>query len=111
MIFPNVKRFFRSIMIQFDAFFESHKLYDKETLEFLEQNVNIVNYKLKSVRFHMEKVKIPSFKGEIVFKINGPLPFLQLVYFLLAFGEFSGTGIKTSLGMGKYNIVDKNQDN
>ena len=26
---------------------------------------------------------------------------------LLAFGEFSGTGIKTSLGMGKYNIVDK----
>ena len=33
MIFPEVKRFFRSIMIQFDAF-EEYKMYDKETLDF-----------------------------------------------------------------------------
>lgn len=105
MIFPDVKRFFRSIMIQFDAFFEEYKMYDKETLNFLEKNVNIVDYKLKSTRFNLEKVKIPSFTGEIVFKIKGPLPFLQLTHFLLKFGEFSGSGIKTSLGMGKYSII------
>ncbi|RQN32521.1 CRISPR-associated endoribonuclease Cas6, partial [Paraburkholderia tropica] len=105
IIFPDVKRFFRSMMIQFDAFFEEYKMYDKETLNFLENNVNIVDYKLKSTRFNLEKVKIPSFTGEIVFKIKGPLPFLQLTHFLLKFGEFSGSGIKTSLGMGKYNII------
>lgn len=105
MIFPDVKRFFRSIMIQFDAFFEEYRMYDKETLNFLEKNVNIVDYKLKSTRFNLEKVKIPSFTGEIVFKIKGPLPFLQLTHFLLKFGEFSGSGIKTSLGMGKYSII------
>lgn len=105
MIFPDVKRFFRSIMIQFDAFFEEYKMYDKETLDFLMKNVNIVDYKLKSTRFNLEKVKIPSFTGEMVFKIKGPLPFLQLTHFLLKFGEFSGSGMKTSLGMGKYSII------
>ncbi|MGZ9540332.1 CRISPR-associated endoribonuclease Cas6, partial [Staphylococcus epidermidis] len=54
MIFPDVKRFFRSIMIQFDAFFEEYRMYDKETLNFLEKNVNIVDYKLKSTRFNLE---------------------------------------------------------
>ncbi|MBE7584012.1 CRISPR system precrRNA processing endoribonuclease RAMP protein Cas6 [Staphylococcus aureus] len=67
--------------------------------------INIVDYKLKSTRFNLEKVKIPSFTGEIVFKIKGPLPFLQLTHFLLKFGEFSGSGMKTSLGMGKYSII------
>ena len=105
MIFFFFKRFFRSIMIQFDAFFEEYKMYDKETLDFLAKNINIVDYKLKSTRFNLEKVKIPSFTGEIVFKIKGPLPFLQLTHFLLKFGEFSGSGMKTSLGMGKYSII------
>ena len=59
----------------------------------------------------MEKVKIPSFKGEIVFKNKWAIAVFTISLLLLAFGEFSGTGIKTSLGMGKYNIVDKNQDN
>lgn len=106
MIFPDIKKMFRSIMIQFDTFFTEYKLYDKETLDFLVENVKIIDYKMKSVRFHLEKVKIPSFTGEIVLKVNGPLPFLQLVHFLVAYGEFSGTGIKTSLGMGKYEIVE-----
>ena len=37
MIFPEVKRFFRSIMIQFDAFFEEYKMYDKRNIRFLEK--------------------------------------------------------------------------
>ena len=105
MIFFFFLCIFRSIMILFDAFFEEYKMYDKETLDFLEKNINIVDYKLKSTRFNLEKVKIPSFTGEIVFKIKGPLPFLQLTHFLLKFGEFSGSGMKTSLGMGKYSII------
>ncbi|MBM0868302.1 CRISPR-associated endoribonuclease Cas6 [Staphylococcus auricularis] len=108
-IFPEIKHFFRSIMIQFDAFFEDYRMYDNETLEFLASHVNIVDYKLKSTRFHLEKVKISSYVGEITLKIQGPLPFLQLVNFLLKFGELSGSGIKTSLGMGKYSIIEKDK--
>ena len=32
-------------------------MYDKETLDF-RKNINIVDYKLKSTRFNLEKVKI-----------------------------------------------------
>ena len=37
--------------------FEEYKMYDKETLDFLEKNINIVDYKLKSTRFNLEKLK------------------------------------------------------
>lgn len=107
LIFPDEKKFFRSIMLQFDSFFSEYQMYDRDTLDFLEKNVRIVNYNMKSTRFHLEKVKIPSFIGEIVFKVDGPKPFLQLIHFLLKFGEYTGSGIKTSLGMGKYNVIEE----
>lgn len=103
-IFPNVQMFFRSIMLQFDSFFSEYRMYDKETLDFIGNNVHIIDYRLRSTRFHIEKVKIPSFIGEITLKVNGPNTFFKLIHCLLAFGELSGSGIKTSLGMGKYMI-------
>lgn len=105
MVFPDMKKFFRSIMVQCDAFFNEYDMYDRETLEFLSENVFIVDYRMKSSRFNLERVKIPSFLGEFTIKVNGPTPFLQLIHFLLEFGELSGVGIKTSLGMGKYSVI------
>lgn len=104
-IFPDVRKFFRSIILNFDSFYEEYQLYDRETLDYLTEQVTIVNYQLKSTKYHLEGVKIPSFAGYITFRINGPLPFNQLVNFLLLFGELSGVGIKTSLGMGKYQLI------
>lgn len=107
LIFPDINKFFRSIMIQFDSFFDTYKMYDKETLDFMGNHIKIVDYRLKSTRFHLEKVKIPSFMGEFTLNITGPLPFLQLTHFLLSYGELSGVGVKTSLGMGKYSIIKR----
>ncbi|MEJ7542099.1 CRISPR-associated endoribonuclease Cas6 [Staphylococcus intermedius] len=106
MIFPDINSLFRSIMMQFDTFFDAYQMYDYDTLQYLNNHIHIVDYRLKTTRFHLEKVKIPSFIGEITLKVNGPLPVLQLSHFLLNFGAFSGVGIKTSLGMGKYSIVE-----
>lgn len=106
-IFPDLRKLFRSVMLQYDAFFKNYDMYDHETLSFLKDNVKIIDYQLWSTKFHLEGVRIPSFKGNIIIKINGPLPFLQLVHFLIRFGEYTGSGIKTSLGMGKY-IVSRN---
>ncbi|WP_164711937.1 CRISPR-associated endoribonuclease Cas6 [Staphylococcus debuckii] len=103
-IFPDLRKLFRSIMLQYDAFFESYEMYDRETLSFLTDNIKIIDYQLWSTKFHLEGVRIPSFKGNLIIKINGPLPFLQLVHFLIEFGEYTGAGIKTSLGMGKFNV-------
>ncbi|MGM0216498.1 CRISPR-associated endoribonuclease Cas6 [Enterococcus sp. AZ109] len=104
-IFPDIKRFFRSIMLTFDSFYDEYQLYDRDTLEYLTEQVTIVNYQLKSTKYHLEGTRIPSFVGHITFRVSGPLPFNQLVHFLLSFGELSGVGIKTSLGMGKYRII------
>ncbi|NBK46766.1 CRISPR-associated endoribonuclease Cas6 [Staphylococcus delphini] len=105
-IFPDMNSFFRSIMMQFDTFFDAYQMYDYDTLQYLKNHIHIVDYRLKTMRFHLEKVKIPSFIGDITIKVNGPLPVLQLSHFLLYFGAFCGAGIKTSLGMGKYSIVE-----
>lgn len=104
-LFPDVRKFFRSIMLQFDTFFDSYKMYDHDTLLFISEQVHIVNYRLKSTRYHLEGIKIPSFTGQITFQLNGPNHFKQLLLFLLYFGSLTGSGIKTSLGMGKYILI------
>ena len=103
-IFPDLRKFFRSIMVTFDNFYSDYQLYDTETLDYLLENVRIVDYRLHTSRFHLEGTRIPSFVGEIKFRITGPLPMQQLIYLLLNFGELFGVGIKTSLGMGKFEL-------
>ncbi len=103
-IFPEPTKIFRSIMLMFDEFNDEHHLFDRDTLHFIENNIKIIDYRLRSTRFHVEGVKIPSFIGEIRLKVNGPPQLAKFVHFLLAYGTYSGIGIKTSLGMGKYLI-------
>ena len=62
---------------------------------------------LMSTYFHMEGVKIKSFKGKITLKIHGPKQFVNLINLLLRFGEYSGVGIKASIGMGAINVDTK----
>lgn len=104
-IFPDLQKFFRSIMLTFDSFFADYELYDAETLNYILENVKIMDYRLRSTRFHLEGVRIPSFTGELKLRISGPQPMQQLIHLIIQFGELSGVGIKTSLGMGKYNII------
>lgn len=101
-IIPDVARIFRSIMLMFDDFDKTHNLFDVETLKFVKQNVHIVDYRIRSTRFHLEGVKIPAFVGEIHLRVNGPPQLVRFVKLLIIYGTFSGIGIKTSLGMGKY---------
>lgn len=104
-IFPDVRKFFRSIMLQFDAFFESYKMHDHDTLDYIMKQVTIVDYRLRSTRYHLEGVKIPSFIGAMTLRLSGPDHFKRLLLFLIHIGSFTGSGIKTSLGMGKYKVL------
>lgn len=104
-IFPDVRKFFRSIMLQFDAFFESYKMHDHDTLDYIMKQVTIVDYRLRSTRYHLEGVRIPSFIGAMTLQLSGPDHFKRLLLFLIHIGSFTGSGIKTSLGMGKYKVL------
>lgn len=106
-IFPSTKMMYRSTMLLFDAFFDEYQMHDHETLNYIQENVTIINYNMKSTRFHLEGVKIPSFIGQMTLKIDGAKTFVQLINFLTEFGSLTGIGIKTSIGMGKYEIINK----
>ena len=103
-IFPNIRKIIRSIMLNFDYFIDNTKIYDYETLEHLTENIQIIDYNLRSTKFELESVKIPAFRGGIVVRINGNLQILKLINIILKFGVLSGTGVKTSMGMGGIDI-------
>lgn len=69
-------------------------------LESLIDNTEIIGYNLRSTVYHLESIKIPSYIGNICIKIHGTQQMAQIVKLLLTFAEYSGTGIKTALGMG-----------
>ncbi len=103
-IFPDLRKIFRSAMLQFDSFSSDRKLYDAETLDYLTEYSQIVDYRLRSTKFYLEGTKIPAFMGELTIRVNAPLPILQLVEVLLRSAVYTGVGVKTSLGMGKIQI-------
>jgi len=67
----------------------------------------VIRYDLKSVSFSLEGVKIPSFIGKITIKLHGTDTMANFVNMLFEFGEYSGVGIKTSLGMGYMKIINE----
>ena len=103
-IFPTGRLIFQSLMQRYDAGAEDSSIFSEELVEEFEQYTEITDYKLRSVRFSMEGVKIPSFVGECTIRIRGPQQMVNVAHMLAHYGEFSGVGIKTGLGMGALSV-------
>ena len=58
--------------------------------------------------FGVEGVKIPAYQGSLSLKLLGPQQVVNLVHMLLRFGMYSGVGIKTAMGMGAFQIAERN---
>jgi len=99
-ILPSIKWIFQSLMKKFDAYSDVAKVFDKEALEHIEKYVKFSRYKLHSTVFHIEKVKIQAFIGNIEFYVKGSNTMINLIDLLIEFSKFSGVGIKTAMGMG-----------
>ena len=97
---PDVHFIFQSLINKYNAFASDTSVEGEEILEHFEKYAMIQRYKLKSVRYALEGVWISAFVGEIVIHINGPEQMVNLAHMLVAFGEYAGIGIKSSLGMG-----------
>jgi CRISPR-associated endoribonuclease Cas6 len=104
-IFPDLYYIFRNLMNRFDAFSPEVQLYDQEALTHLREHTAIVEYKLRTTRFYLEKTTIPAMLGEMKVKVNGGTNMQHLVGLLLQYAQYSGIGIKTSLGMGGCEII------
>lgn len=107
IILPNLKLFFQSIMRRFDYFSNTNKIYDSNTLKYLEENIRIRKYKIKSSIMYLHKYKVPGLLGEITININNNSNLIinNLLNLLLSYSEYSGIGIKTALGMGSISLT------
>lgn len=105
--YPVLSSIYNNLIRKFDSFSGEFSIYDRETVEEMVLKSSIASYSLKSVKYSLESIKIPAFVGRIGIKIVGPDQLKNLIRLLLKFGEYSGTGIKTAMGMGAIKVVIK----
>lgn len=99
-LLPRIDHIYQNLLQRWNAFSDSISLADEEILREMVRHTELYAYKLQSCTYHLEGVKIPSFRGWVELAIRGPEPLKRIITLLSAFAEFAGIGIKTSLGMG-----------
>ena len=109
VIIPTVRLLFQSLMNKYSASFENMEMFDEDALMEIEDHVEISDYRMKSCFFPMEGTKIPSFMGNIKLRSNGSDTLKRYMKMLLCFGEYSGVGIKSSMGMGAIKLRRNNE--
>lgn len=105
IFYPSIRCIYQSLMNKYDAAFREESMVDEEALEQLCEHSQIIRYDLKSVPFRVERVKIPGYVGKITLKFSGTQTMANFANLLFEFGEYSGIGIKASLGMGAIRIT------
>lgn len=108
-IYPTIEHIFHSLISKYDKFSEFTQISDDRIIEDFTENICVAGYNLRSTRFALEGVKIPSFSGTLLLKINGPQQLVNLAHLLLRYGAYSGAGIKTAIGMGALEILDRKE--
>lgn len=107
LFYPDIRCIFQSLMNKYDSAVCDESMMDADTLEQLTENAQIIRYDLKSVSFSLEGIKIPAFIGKITIKMSGTQTMSNFANMLFEFGEYSGVGIKTALGMGCIKKMDE----
>jgi CRISPR-associated endoribonuclease Cas6 len=105
--YPAIRQIVRSLISKYGAAMEGSGEVDEDMIAKIVDSARIVDYNLRSTRFHLEGVRIPSFIGELTLHVGGSQTLANYFNMLLAFGGFSGVGIKTSLGMGAIKLIGR----
>ena len=109
--YPDLRLIYGSLMRKYSAASETMDMVDEDTLEELVEKSEIVRYRLQTSPFPMEKIRVTGFVGNICIHANGTETLARYIRMLLRFGEYSGIGIKTGVGMGaiRYNRRQKDE--
>jgi len=111
VIFPTSQLILKSLAKKYDNSSTCSKVCDELLFDYINENTEIIEYSLRSTKFSMEGITIPSFIGSVKLKCTGNRKFRSLVNMLLKFGEYSGAGIKNSMGMGAIKVRDQGGNN
>ncbi|WP_164544043.1 CRISPR-associated endoribonuclease Cas6 [Jeotgalibaca ciconiae] len=100
IMFPDLRFIFQSLMNRYSFVFEGNKKVDKDLLDELCDKTKIVSYRLNSSYYPVHQSYIPGYFGEIKIRCKGNKTLVNYLNMILEFGEFSGVGVKTAMGMG-----------
>lgn len=106
MNYPDIRSMFSNLMNKYDASNQDETMWDEDTLEQLTEKTVISRYELRSTIFCIEGIKIPAFVGKITLRIDGTQTMTNFANMLFNFGQYSGIGIKTALGMGAIRLLE-----
>lgn len=96
---PTVRLLLRSVLNKFDAFGEE-MLLDDELTEQMIYHTYFSRFRLYSSSYPLESVRIPSFIGRVDLRSSGGPEMKRVLKLIEMFSEYSGVGIKCSMGMG-----------
>ena len=99
-IFPSEELILNSLMKRWNTVFPDANLDYNELFPILFRGIQIQDYRLSSCRFRMKNTSIPAFHGEITIHTRLSPPMMEIWKLLCLFSEYTGVGIKTTLGMG-----------
>lgn len=106
-LFPSIRLIFQSLMLKFDESSPESSIFSPELLQHYEQYAKISSYRLRSTNFNLKGQRIHAFIGNVIIFIHGPMQMVNTAWMLARFGEYSGIGIKTGIGMGAMRVSEK----
>lgn len=109
VFYPDLHLFYQSLMSKYTMASDKFSMVDEDTLEQLEDNSEIVRYRLQSVPFPLERVAVTGFTGTIRIHIRGTDTMARYARLLMQFGCYSGVGIKASMGMGAMQLMKRRE--
>ena len=100
-IYPNVTTLLQGIINKINTYFDDIELSDEKVIRKLLENVYIKDYNLRTQFFYLEKIKIKGFVGKLNIGLTVRDEALEkLLSIIIKLSEYTGFGMKTSLGMG-----------
>lgn len=99
-IFPQEDLLLQSLLMKWNRLFPAYPLKDADMLDEMKKGLHIVDYSLRTHRFPLKNIAIPSFCGRIFVEAKMPMVLQGIWNTLLCLAPYSGIGIKTTLGMG-----------
>lgn len=103
--FPDLERIFQSLLKRWNTFSNSYTFTAPDLAKQLCQATTLVDYQVKFKPYRVEKTQIPAFIGHYTVRFKKNHSLAPLAMLLLFYSQFTGVGIKTSLGMGGIHVL------
>lgn len=104
VILPDIRLMIQNLMFKFSASLDDLNMTDEDALEDIVSKTFVSKHNICSLTYPLEGQNIPGFVGKIILNCKGSETMARYLRLLLSFGEFSGMGVKTGMGMGAYRI-------